>query len=125
MINKKTMIPLRSTTYFKRNNDFISFYDSSQIGILSTFSELENTDFKREMNALCWHLYHVDCSPIAADTFYVLNTERQLILLPMNKRSKKSRFNIRIQFKSSRSKTRLKTQIYNNLKRLFQFFSGH
>lgn len=43
------MIPLRSTTYFERKNDFVSFYDSSQIGISSTFSELENTDFKREM----------------------------------------------------------------------------
>lgn len=119
------MILLRSTTYFERKNDFVSFYDSSQIGISSTFSELENTDFKREMNALCCHLCHADCSPIAADTFYVLNTERQLILLPMKKQSKKSRINIRIQFKSSRSKNRLKIHIFNNLKILFQFFSGH
>jgi hypothetical protein len=31
------------------------FSDSSQIGMVSTFSELVNTDFKGEMNALCWH----------------------------------------------------------------------
>jgi len=31
------------------------FSDNSQIGIVSTFSELVNTDFKGEMNALCWH----------------------------------------------------------------------
>ena len=32
-----------------------SFSDSSQIGIVSTFSELVNTDFKGERNALCWY----------------------------------------------------------------------
>jgi len=32
-----------------------TFSDNSQIGIASTFSELVNTDFKGEMNALCWH----------------------------------------------------------------------
>ncbi len=31
------------------------FSDSSQIGMVSTFSELVNTDFKGEMNALCWY----------------------------------------------------------------------
>jgi hypothetical protein len=30
------------------------FFDNPQIGIASTFPELVNTDFKREMNALCW-----------------------------------------------------------------------
>ncbi|WET02995.1 DUF1826 domain-containing protein [Flavobacterium sp. YJ01] len=32
-----------------------TFSDSNQIGIVSTFSDLVNTDFKGEMNALCWH----------------------------------------------------------------------
>jgi hypothetical protein len=32
-----------------------TFSDNSQIGIVSTFSELVNTDFKGETNALCWH----------------------------------------------------------------------
>ncbi|MEZ0129717.1 DUF1826 domain-containing protein [Flavobacterium sp. LBUM151] len=32
-----------------------TFSDSNQIGIVSTFSELVNTDFKGEMNALCWY----------------------------------------------------------------------
>lgn len=32
-----------------------TFSDSSQIGMVFTFSELVNTDFKGEMNALCWH----------------------------------------------------------------------
>jgi len=32
-----------------------TFSDSSQIGIVSTFSELVYTDFKGEMNALCWY----------------------------------------------------------------------
>jgi hypothetical protein len=32
-----------------------TFSDSSQIGRVSTFSELVNTDFKGEMNALCWY----------------------------------------------------------------------
>ncbi len=32
-----------------------TFSDSSQIGIVSTFSELTHTDFKGETNALCWH----------------------------------------------------------------------
>jgi len=31
-----------------------TFSDSNQIGMASTFSELVNTDFKGEMNALCW-----------------------------------------------------------------------
>ncbi|ANF51918.1 hypothetical protein A0O34_15985 [Chryseobacterium glaciei] len=30
------------------------FSDSSQIGLVSTFSELVNTDFQGEMNAICW-----------------------------------------------------------------------
>ncbi|MFD1605441.1 DUF1826 domain-containing protein [Flavobacterium artemisiae] len=34
------------------NNTFSS---SSQIGLVSTFSELVQTDFKGEINALCWH----------------------------------------------------------------------
>ena len=32
-----------------------TFSESSQIGMVSTFSELINTDFKGEMNALCWY----------------------------------------------------------------------
>jgi hypothetical protein len=32
-----------------------TFSDSSQIGIVSTFSELVHTDFKGERNALCWY----------------------------------------------------------------------
>ena len=32
-----------------------TFSDSNQIGIVSTFSELVNTDFKGETNALCWY----------------------------------------------------------------------
>ncbi len=32
-----------------------TFSDSSQIGMVATFSELINTDFKGERNALCWH----------------------------------------------------------------------
>lgn len=32
-----------------------TFSDSSQIGMVSTFSELVNTDFRGEMNALCWY----------------------------------------------------------------------
>ncbi|MNQ18634.1 hypothetical protein D3C85_316830 [compost metagenome] len=32
-----------------------TFSESSQIGMVSTFSELVNTDFKGEMNALCWY----------------------------------------------------------------------
>ena len=32
-----------------------SFFDSSQIGTVSTFSELVRTDFKGERNALCWY----------------------------------------------------------------------
>ena len=32
-----------------------TFSDTSQIGIVSTFSELVNTDFKGERNALCWY----------------------------------------------------------------------
>lgn len=32
-----------------------TFSDNNQIGIVSTFSELVNTDFKGERNALCWY----------------------------------------------------------------------
>jgi hypothetical protein len=32
-----------------------TFSESSQIGIVSTFSELVQTDFKGEINALCWN----------------------------------------------------------------------
>jgi hypothetical protein len=32
-----------------------TFSNSSQIGTVSTFSELVNADFKGEKNALCWH----------------------------------------------------------------------
>jgi hypothetical protein len=32
-----------------------TFSSSSQIGVVSTFSELVHTDFKEEMNALCWY----------------------------------------------------------------------
>ena len=32
-----------------------TFSDSSQIGMVATFSELVNTDFVGEMNALCWY----------------------------------------------------------------------
>lgn len=32
-----------------------TFSDNSQIGIVATFSELVNKDFKGEMNALCWY----------------------------------------------------------------------
>jgi hypothetical protein len=32
-----------------------TFSDTSQIGMVSTFSELVNTDFMGETNALCWH----------------------------------------------------------------------
>ena len=32
-----------------------TFSHSGQIGIVSTFSELVHTDFKGEMNALCWY----------------------------------------------------------------------
>ncbi|CAM3548961.1 DUF1826 domain-containing protein [Flavobacterium chungbukense] len=31
------------------------FSDNNQIGFVTTFSELIHTDFKGEMNALCWH----------------------------------------------------------------------
>lgn len=31
------------------------FSDSSQIGLVSSFSELVNRDLKGEINALCWH----------------------------------------------------------------------
>ena len=31
------------------------FSDSSQIGVVSTFSDLVQTNFKGEMNALCWY----------------------------------------------------------------------
>lgn len=31
------------------------FSDSSQIGVVSNFSELVHTDFKGELNALCWY----------------------------------------------------------------------
>ncbi|WP_427873652.1 DUF1826 domain-containing protein [Flavobacterium sp. MMS24-S5] len=32
-----------------------TFSSNSQIGVVSTFSELVSTDFKEEMNALCWY----------------------------------------------------------------------
>ena len=32
-----------------------TFSESSQIGIVSTFSELVHNEFKGEMNALCWN----------------------------------------------------------------------
>ena len=32
-----------------------TFSDNSQIGVVTSFSELVNTNFKGEMNALCWH----------------------------------------------------------------------
>lgn len=32
-----------------------TFSENSQIGVVPTFSELVHTDFKGEMNALCWH----------------------------------------------------------------------
>nr|WP_199002165.1 DUF1826 domain-containing protein [Flavobacterium sp. ASV13] len=32
-----------------------TFSDNSQIGVVSTFSELVHTNFKGEMNALCWY----------------------------------------------------------------------
>lgn len=32
-----------------------TFSGNNQIGIVATFSELVNTNFKGEMNALCWH----------------------------------------------------------------------
>ena len=32
-----------------------TFSDNSQIGVVSAFSELVDTDFKGEMNALCWY----------------------------------------------------------------------
>lgn len=32
-----------------------TFSENSQIGIVSSFNELMNTDFKGEMNALCWY----------------------------------------------------------------------
>lgn len=31
------------------------FSDNNQIGLVATFSELVDTNFKREMNALCWY----------------------------------------------------------------------
>ncbi|KAF2337002.1 DUF1826 domain-containing protein [Flavobacterium daemonense] len=32
-----------------------TFSDNDQIGVVSAFSDLVNTDFKGEMNALCWY----------------------------------------------------------------------
>lgn len=32
-----------------------TFCDNDQIGVVSTFSELVNTDFQGAMNAICWH----------------------------------------------------------------------
>lgn len=32
-----------------------TFSDNSQIGIVATFADLIHTDFKEEMNALCWY----------------------------------------------------------------------
>ena len=31
------------------------FSDNSQISVVSNFSELVNSNFQGEMNALCWH----------------------------------------------------------------------
>jgi hypothetical protein len=44
-MHKVTSFPTMSNT----------FSDNNQIGIVSTFSELVNTDFKGERNALCWY----------------------------------------------------------------------
>jgi hypothetical protein len=38
--------------YYTMSN---TFSDNSQIGVVSTFAELVHTDFKGEMNALCWY----------------------------------------------------------------------
>jgi len=42
---------LNRFVYFMNN----TFSNNSQIGIVSNFSDLVKTDFKEEMNALCWH----------------------------------------------------------------------
>jgi len=63
-----------------------TFSDSSQIGIVSTFSELVNTDFKGENNALCWHRnLEGDFAAIVAqlqlkDTITVVNPQDLLAL---------------------------------------------
>ena len=63
-----------------------TFSDSSQIGIVSTFSELVNTDFKGENNALCWHRnLEGDFKEIVAqlqlkDTITVVNPQDLLAL---------------------------------------------
>lgn len=31
------------------------FSDSTQISVVSTFSELVNSNFQGDMNAICWH----------------------------------------------------------------------
>ena len=31
------------------------FSDNNQVGVVSTFAELVNTDFQGNMNALCWN----------------------------------------------------------------------
>jgi hypothetical protein len=38
--------------YYTMSN---TFSDNSQIGVVSTFAELVHTDFKGQMNALCWY----------------------------------------------------------------------
>jgi hypothetical protein len=63
-----------------------TFSDSSQIGIVSTFSELVNTNFKGENNALCWHRnLEGDFKEIVAqlqlkDTITVVNPQDLLAL---------------------------------------------
>jgi hypothetical protein len=63
-----------------------TFSDSSQIGIVSTFSELVNTNFKGENNALCWHRnLEGDFAAIVAqlqlkDTITVVNPQDLLAL---------------------------------------------
>ncbi|PBJ15920.1 hypothetical protein BSF42_03240 [Flavobacterium sp. ACN6] len=46
------MHEVNSFIYYIMSN---TFSENSQIGIVSTFSELVQTSFKGEMNALCWH----------------------------------------------------------------------
>ena len=47
---------MRKATYsFKNYTMTHIFSDNNQIGIASTFSKLVQTDFKGEMNALCWY----------------------------------------------------------------------
>ena len=39
----------------KRNFNMTEFSDNHQLGVVATFSELTNSKFKGEINALCWH----------------------------------------------------------------------